>query len=250
MKFYDIRAQGEGIEIRLYGDIVQDQWGKWTQDDTCPSDISEALKEAGDKPLIIRINSGGGSVFGGLAIYNVLRGYKGKKTVYVDGIAASIASVIMLAGDEVFIPANAFVMLHPPWGICVGEAEDMRAYADSLDLCARSIYGIYAANYRDGVDIEAEQAKIADEHWMLGEEAAELFKNVVCTDAVQVAAQVSAEQMRHYRNAPEDFLRAKKVEEATQEITGNTGGAASDLHNQAALLRLESFVAKAERKME
>ena len=77
-KFYQIVDKAGELEIRFYGDIVMDEMGKWTKDDTCPSDIIDTLQNAGDKPLSIRINSGGGSVFGGIAIYNVLKhkGYK------------------------------------------------------------------------------------------------------------------------------------------------------------------------------
>ena len=111
-------------DLYFYGDIVSDWWGAWTDADQYPEAIRDFLKEQDGKALNIYINSGGGSVFAGLAIYNMLLRHKGFKTVYVDGMAASIASVIALAGDRVIIPKNAFIMIHKPWSWCDGNATD------------------------------------------------------------------------------------------------------------------------------
>ena len=82
-------------DLNIFGDIVSDEWGKWCDDDTCPTDISEFLKNLeGVQEINLHINSGGGSVFAGIAIYNMLKRHSAKITTYNDGIAASIASVI------------------------------------------------------------------------------------------------------------------------------------------------------------
>lgn len=177
-KFYQIVDKAGELEIRLYGDIVMDEWGKWTPDDKCPSDIIQALNGAGDKPVSIHINSGGGSVFGGIAIYNVLKQYKGYKAVYVDGIAASIASVIMLAGDEINLPKNATVMLHEPWSIAMGTAKDFETAAESLKVCYNVIMAVYEEHLSDGMTIEALKDEIAanGEVWMDGAKASTYFK--------------------------------------------------------------------------
>ena len=92
-------------DLYFYGEIVSDWWGAWDDLDQYPEAIRDFLTEHEGKDLNIYVNSGGGSVFAGIAIYNMLLRHKGKKTVYVDGIAASIASVIALAGDEMCVKA-------------------------------------------------------------------------------------------------------------------------------------------------
>ena len=94
-------ATEDRAELYFYGDIVSNSWQSyWYEEDKAPQDIVDFLNQIEDtKELNIYINSGGGSVYGGLAIYNILKRHKGKKIVTVDGIAASIASIIALAGD-------------------------------------------------------------------------------------------------------------------------------------------------------
>lgn len=103
-------------DLFFYGDIVSETWqSEWYEDDMAPGDVKEFLDQLdGTENINIHINSGGGSVFGGIAIYNMLRRNNAHKTVYVDGLAASIASVIMMAGDEIVMPKNATVMIHKP----------------------------------------------------------------------------------------------------------------------------------------
>ena len=102
--------------------------------DVTAASFKKDLDALGDiDTLNIYINSPGGSVFEGQAIYSQLQRHKARKNVYVDGIAASIASVIAMAGDTVYMPKNAMMMIHNPWGVVVGNAEDMRKHADSLD---------------------------------------------------------------------------------------------------------------------
>ena len=104
-------------ELFFYGDIVSNTWQSyWYEEDKSPQDVVDFLADLDDyRSVDIYINSGGGSVHGGLAIYNILKRYSGEKIVRVDGIAASIASVIALAGDRVIIPKSAQFMIHKPW---------------------------------------------------------------------------------------------------------------------------------------
>lgn len=96
--------------------------------------FAEDLKALGDVSHIdLRIHSPGGDVFEGIAIYNLLRNHPAEITVYIDGVAASMASVVAMAGDRVVMPENAMMMIHKPWGISGGNAGDMRDYADLLD---------------------------------------------------------------------------------------------------------------------
>lgn len=95
--------------------------------------------------ILVRLNSPGGDVFDGLAIYNALRAHPAAVHTHVDSLAASVASIIMLAGDTVTAAENSFVMVHQPWSIVVGDAADMRQMADLLDKVSGQIEGIYTA---------------------------------------------------------------------------------------------------------
>ena len=118
----------DSADIYFYGDIVGNDGDKWWgNDDKCPSDVATLLKECENvSQLNIYVNSNGGDVFAGNAIYNMLKRHKAHKTVYVDGLAASIASVIVMAGDEIIMPANSYLMIHKAWTYAMGNANDLR----------------------------------------------------------------------------------------------------------------------------
>ena len=126
-----VKAQGSGesdaYELFIY-DYISSWWG------VSAEAIIEELKalEAGAS-VLVRFNSEGGDLFEGIAIHNALAGHKGKVVSRVDGLAASAASLVMLAGEEVEILSNAFVMIHHPWTVVWGNASDLRAEADLLD---------------------------------------------------------------------------------------------------------------------
>ena len=106
--------------------------------------------------LTVRINSPGGSVFDGVAIYNALKRHDAAITVWIDGIAASIASMIAMAGDEVVMPENAMLVLHDPSGLVAGTASDMRAMAEALDRMKAGMVAAYRdKSGRDDAEIEA-----------------------------------------------------------------------------------------------
>jgi ATP-dependent Clp protease, protease subunit len=123
-RWYDFRAQARGAEIVIYDEI-----GAFG---TPAKAFLDELKALGPVPeLTVRINSPGGSVFDGVAIYNALKRHQAMVTVWVDGIAASIASMIAMAGEEVVMPENAMLMLHDPSALVIGTSADMRLMADS-----------------------------------------------------------------------------------------------------------------------
>lgn len=132
-------------------------------------DFAAALSEIKANTINVRINSPGGSVFDGMAIYRALERHPAKIVVHVDGWAASIASVIMCAGDVIKIAENAYVMIHRPWSFAIGTAEDMRAEADVLDGLQDSILEIYVA--RTEGDAKAINKQIEAETWFKGQEA-------------------------------------------------------------------------------
>lgn len=200
-------------DLYFYGDIVSDWWGAWTDADQYPEAIRDFLKAQDGKALNIYINSGGGSVFAGLAIYNMLLRHNGFKTVYVDGMAASIASVIALAGDKVVIPSNAFIMIHKPWAYCEGNATDFRKMAEDLDAVESGIINVYKDHIADGVDIADIQRMVDAETWLNGEEAARYF-NIEVGAAKEYAAKVT-ETVSGYGNVPKEIITSAQAADNT-----------------------------------
>ena len=128
-------------EMILYGFVGESFWG----DGFTSRDVLDALAEHGrDNPITVRINSGGGYVDDGVAIYNALSAHKGKVTVIVDALAASSASVIAMAGEERIMRKGAMLMIHDPSGVVWGTAEDMAKAVRMLEKHAENLAGIYA----------------------------------------------------------------------------------------------------------
>ena len=127
-------------ELYIYGDIVSEEW---FESDVSASGFVAALGSLDADSLDVFINSGGGSVFDGVAIYTALSRHKAHVSVTVDGLAASIASVIAMAGDKVTMAENATMMIHDPWTVAVGNSSDMRKQADVLDIVKDSMIGAY-----------------------------------------------------------------------------------------------------------
>ncbi|MDX5664233.1 Clp protease ClpP [Clostridioides difficile] len=161
----------DNAELYFYGDIVSSWLGAWDDTDQYPESIKKFLDNVKGKDLDIYINSGGGSVFAGMAIYNMLKRHKGFKTVYIDGLAASIASVIALAGDKVIIPSNAYFMIHKPWCNVYGNSNELREQAEILDKIEEGIINVYSENLSLDVNIEDIKNMLNNETWLTGEEA-------------------------------------------------------------------------------
>ncbi|WP_142387575.1 Clp protease ClpP, partial [Bacillus thuringiensis] len=106
---------------------------------------------------------------------------------YVDGVAASIASVIALAGDRVVVPSNAFLMVHKPWTVSRGNANVLRKMAEDLDNLEAGIMNVYKENLKEGIEIEVIQQLVDAETWLSGEEAEKYF-NIEVVEAKEVAA--------------------------------------------------------------
>ena len=215
-----IKNQTESsADLFFYGDIVSETWqSEWYEDDMAPGDVKEFLDQLdGTENINIHINSGGGSVFGGIAIYNMLRRNNAHKTVYVDGLAASIASVIMMAGDEIVMPKNATVMIHKPsasYFFTTKNADDLRKDAESLDTCQEAIMQTYMTKAK--VDKEEIEQKVNDETWLTGEEAAELF-DIKVEEANDAVACAGSSMFFCYKNVPTSLTaqgkNAKKKDE-------------------------------------
>lgn len=164
------RANPKTNEMYLYDQIGQD----WFGDGITASTVAAEIKSFSDQslPLDIYVNSPGGNVFDGMAIYNQFMRYAGKKNFYIDGIAASIASVIVMAGDTITIAENASLMIHQASGVAMGTADDMVKYADSLRMIDGQILDTYVA--RTGGDRATIEKLVKAETWLTAKEAKEL----------------------------------------------------------------------------
>ena len=205
-KFYEFKNFTDNTaDLYFYGDIVSDWWGAWQQEDQYPDAIKNFLAEAEGRDLNIYINSGGGSVFAGIAIYNMLKRYPGKKNCYVDALAGSIASVLpFVADDKPTIPANAFLMIHKPWAGCEGNANEMRKMADDLDRIEVGIWKIYEDHLAEGVTIDQIKELMDKETWLDGESAAQYF-NVSVGEENAIAAAVQDYTRTYCKNIPESI---------------------------------------------
>ena len=163
----------------------------------------------------LRINSGGGDVFEGNAMYSLLESYKAREgnsiDVYVDGIAASIASVIAMAGDNVYMSANALMMVHNPWTpAAAGGSNDLRDMASVLDKIRDTIVTVYEA--KTGMDRETLGAMMDEETWFSATEAVTYgFADKLVEASEEPVACIKA---YNYVNAPE-WLRMIEVQDAT-----------------------------------
>lgn len=154
-------------EIQIYDQIGKD-W--WTGEGVDAKSFSQSLAGLGSVSEIdVRINSPGGQVFEGHAIYNALKSHPAKINVYIDGIAASIASVIAMAGDTITMADNAAFMIHEPWSGVMGDAESMQKEASILDKLAETAAKVYAD--RTGNTPEAMRAAMRTETWYTAQEA-------------------------------------------------------------------------------
>jgi ATP-dependent Clp endopeptidase proteolytic subunit ClpP len=186
-RWFSVRAQTPGAEIAIYDEI-----GAFG----IPAKaFLDELKALGPQDVTLRINSPGGSVFDGVAIYNALKRHDGRVTVRVDGLAASIASMIAMAGDEVVMPANAMLMLHDPSGLVMGTAADMRAMAEALDKMKAGMVGAYRA--KSGRDDAKIEALMQAETWFTAEEAIELGLADRIDEPVKMAARFDLSRFQH-----------------------------------------------------
>ncbi|URL13317.1 Clp protease ClpP [Pantoea ananatis] len=162
-----IRAAAQTGEntITIFDVIGEDWWG----DGVSANRIAGALRAIGGDDVTVHINSPGGDMFEGLAIYNILREYQGKVTVKVLGLAASAASIIAMAGDEVQIGRGAFLMIHNAWIVAAGNRNDFREYADYLEPFDKAMADIYAA--RSGMSSEDVQSLMDKESFIGGSDA-------------------------------------------------------------------------------
>lgn len=231
----EVKNKGEkNAELVIYGEITSD---KWYENEIEPQDVKDLLNEIGDKDVDIYINSPGGSVFAGLAIYNMLLRHQGFKRVHVEGYAASIASVIAMAGDEIVIPENAYLMIHKAWGVAVGNADTLRERADLYERFDSTIANIYLSKAKEGLTEEKFQSLMKDETWFNGKEAQEYF-NVILGEGNSTKACLESDLCKNYK-LPKDLKMENKVIEKPKEEKDDFGTSEMEIAKAKLSLLLE-----------
>ena len=202
-------AKKHDADIILYGDIGFDITAR---------EFSDQLKALGEvKEIAVRINSFGGDVFEAVAIYSRLVDSGAHIIVYIDGIAASGASVIAMAGHEIHIAEAAFLMIHDAWVMTVGNASKLRQKADKLEAISEQIAGIYQR--RSGKDMAEIRALMAAETEFNAEQAVEFGFATEIFEAERLAAKYDPER-HHFENAPSVTFpeRAAKAQRMIAEM--------------------------------
>lgn len=196
-------------DLMIYGDIG----GGWYDEGITAESITNEIGALDVDTLNVRINSGGGLVFEGIAIYNALARHSANVVVHIDGIAASIASVIAMAGDEIRISEGSHVMIHKPWSFAMGDATAMRKEAEVLDKLEAGIIDIYAA--RTGKARGDLEQWVGDETWFLGQEAVDAGFADEMVPAKKKKAANSA-LLNLFKNTPQNLLSAPDTPEVRE----------------------------------
>jgi ATP-dependent Clp protease protease subunit len=194
----------DDAEIYLYGVIG----GDWFGEGVTAKQFAADLKSLGPvKKINVRINSEGGSVFDGKAMYSLLNEHPAKVTVHIDGLAASAASFIAMAGDEINIAEGGFVMIHNAYMRAMGDAREMRRAADMLETVNNTIIDTYVARTKG--DRKTIMKMMDDETWMTGAEALKHGFADRMTENLKVAASVNHPD--RFKNIPKSLKNSRAV---------------------------------------
>lgn len=228
-----VRGDDGRGKLYFYGDIVDSWWGAWDDADQYPDAVRKFLDKQ-EGPIDIYVNSAGGNAFACSAIYNMLKRYPHEKCCYIDGLAASAASIIVLAADRIVMPANAIMMIHRAWSACCGNADELEGIVRSL----KSIDDGMAATYveHSGRSREEILAMMSAETWMNGMEAAELFAKIELSGAIEAECRAEKSTLQHFRNLPEAMAKVINVSD-------------SDTQNKKAKLQAEINLLNMERRI-
>ncbi len=225
MNWYNMQAKSNHeAEILIYEQIGASLFS----DGIDAKKFAQELNSLGDiRKLNVRINSPGGSVFDGNAIYNILRSHKALVNVFIDGIAASIASVIAMAGDVITMPENAMLMIHDPSGLVQGTSDDMEKMAEALSKIKVGLISAY--RQKTGLSDNEISNMMANETWLTAAEAVDKGFADITSPAIKMAA---CFDLSGYKNTP-------KFIGGLASNTINTESAVSLSSNQELIQRVE-----------
>lgn len=195
---FSIKAQRREAEVLIYGEIGDELFGG-----VSAKTFAAELKSAGKLDKIsLRLNSPGGNVFDGMAIFNTLQAHSAEVTVHIDGLAASAASIVAMAGQRIYAAENAIIMIHDPWALVIGSADQMRAMAVSLDKIAEGMSKTYAR--RTGKSLSEVRKWMSEETWFSAEDAAKAGLIDEITEPMKAAAHFDIMAWRkRFRHPPE-----------------------------------------------
>lgn len=223
-----IKNKGKGkAEILIYEEIGEGWFGgigakRFAEDVKALGDVSE---------INVRINSDGGNVFDGIAMYNTLIRNKARIVVDIDGLAASIASVLAMAGDEINIASNGTLMIHNPWAVAAGYADEIRKQAELLDQVRDQLIDTYAR--QASISKERIGELMNDESWLTADQAIEhgFVHNI--TGEIQIAA-ANFKMLNKFKNTPQTLLDNKNVvqTETTEPALNDAGVKMSKMANR------------------
>ena len=225
-KYYNLETEGTKAALYIYGDITS--W-PWLESDVSSYNLSKQLEQLGDVDEIdVYINSYGGEVAEGLAIYNALKRHKAKVTTYCDGFACSIASVIFMAGDVRVMSTASLLMIHNAWTYTSGNANELRKQADDLDTITQASINAYM----EKVNISEEELKelLDEEKWLLPQEALEKgFATMISgvdtsSKPSQSAMMYIMEKVQQEKVPPAEPKKEKAGERMTRSFFNVIGG--------------------------
>ncbi len=212
--WYKISAQADSAEISIFGDIGASWWG----DAVSLADFKKDFDAVKDRESInLMINSPGGDVWDGMGIYNLISGVRQKVTVEVLGLAASIASIIALAGNELVMGEGSYFMIHKPWSFSMGTSDDLRKDANLLDKIEGQMLSIYA-QHTDMTDAEIGDV-MAAETWFTAEEAVDAGFATEVIEHGQMAASYNLSRYK-YAHAPIEMIADETPSDPPKDIRG------------------------------
>lgn len=211
-KFWEMKMSADGdksADIFIYGEVTKYAWEEYGE--VSSTTFKQELDELGDVEVInLHINSPGGSVFEGITIFNMLKMNKAKVHVYIDALAASIASVIAMCGDVIYMHKNSMMMVHHAWTYAAGNAKQLRKAAEDLEKISKSSCLTYLDRAGNKLTEEKLQELLDAETWLSADEA---FSFGLCDQVIeanQAAACISNELFKQYKNVPNQLSEPQK----------------------------------------
>lgn len=215
-RFYQLTNVSEdSATLYIYGDITSI---KLFENDVCVYDLAKEIGDLNGKALTVRINSYGGEVAEGLAIYNLLKSYEGEVTTICDGFACSAASVVFMAGTKRIMPRSSLLMIHNAWTWASGDADDMRKAAEDLEKITQPSVEIYTSV--SNLDADEIKAMMDAETWIDADEALDFgFATEISEEAAMQSLEDGILAKTVFKNKQLE-KRIKELEKAEPVKTG------------------------------
>lgn len=192
-------------DVFLYGEVTKYAWEEYGE--VSSTLFKQELDDLGEvDTLNLHINSPGGSVFEGITIFNMLKMHKAKVNVYVDALAASIASVIAMCGDQIYMHKNSMMMIHHAWTYASGNAQQLRKAADDIEKISKSSSMTYVERAGDKLTEDKLEELLTEETWLSAEEALSYGLCDVVLEANEAVASISERLCKEYKNIPQQFM--------------------------------------------